>query len=111
ERRADECGEQRMRLERLGFELRMEMANEKPRGVRCLDDFHVIIVRRPSGDTQSGGPEDLFGLAVEIVTVAMPLADLCFAVSLVRKGTWLQFARPGAQAHGSAHFIHAQKLP
>ena len=42
---ADECAEQRMRLERLRFELGMELAAEVPRMIRDLADLDIHAVR------------------------------------------------------------------
>jgi len=42
--------------------------------------------------------------------MAMTLADFCFAVSLVGQGTGLEFAGPSAEAHGAAHFVHAEEF-
>jgi hypothetical protein len=50
DRRPDKGCKQRVWLERLGFELRVELATEKPGVFGCLDDFHVVFVRGPSGD-------------------------------------------------------------
>src|SRR3979411_2470472 len=42
--------------------------------------------------------------------MAVALADFCFAVGLVGQRAGFEFARPGAEAHGAAHFVDAQKL-
>ena len=41
ERRADEGGEKRMRLERLGFEFGVELAAEEVRMARYLHDLNI----------------------------------------------------------------------
>src|SRR5260370_36318625 len=84
---ADEGREERMRFERLGFEFRVELAAEEPRVVGGLDDFDVIFVRSASSDAQPGGDQRFLVVAIEFVAVAVALADLEFAVSLVREGT------------------------
>jgi len=48
--RADERGEQRMRFQRRGLELRMELAAQEPRVVGDFHDFHVDAIRRAAGD-------------------------------------------------------------
>src|SRR5712671_7606648 len=48
--------------------------------------------------------------AVEFIAVAMALADFELAVSLMRKRSGLQLARPRAEPHGTAHFVHAQQF-
>ena len=40
----------------------------------------------------------------------MALADFRFAVRAMRERTWLQNAGPRAEAHGAAHFVHAEKF-
>src|SRR6202022_2292171 len=76
QRSADECRKQWMRLQRLGFELRMKLAAQEPRVVGRLDDFDVIFVRRPAGDQQPRVGKNFLVIAVKFVTVAMALANL-----------------------------------
>jgi len=45
ERGAYEGGEERVRLEGLGFEFGVELAAEEPRVVRGFDDFDVVVSR------------------------------------------------------------------
>src|SRR5258708_22432595 len=40
----------------------------------------------------------------------MALADFELAVSLMRKRSGLRLARPRAEPHGAAHFVHAQQF-
>ena len=47
---ADEGGEKRMRLERLGFEFGVELAAEEPGVVRGFDNFDVVVVGSATGD-------------------------------------------------------------
>src|ERR1700681_1289872 len=42
--------------------------------------------------------------------MAVTFADFCFAVGLVSQGAGLEFAGPGAEAHGAPHFIDTEKL-
>ena len=53
ERRADEGGEKRMRLERLGFEFGVKLATEEPGVIGCLDNFDVVFVGCAAGDAQA----------------------------------------------------------
>ncbi len=85
QRCADEGCKQRMRLQWLGFEFRMKLAAEEPRMVRRFDNFHVILVGCASRNFQAGGDQRFFVVAVEFVAVAMPFADLEFAVGFVRE--------------------------
>ena len=72
---ADECGEERMRFEGLGFEFGVELAAEKPWMLGRLDDLDVIFVGRAAGDEQAGVRESFLVVAVEFVAVAVALAD------------------------------------
>src|SRR6266581_8098159 len=77
---ADKRGEERMRLEWLGLEFRMELAAEEPGMLRRLDDLHVVAVGRAAGDTESGIGERLFVFAIELVAVPVALVDFGCAV-------------------------------
>src|ERR1700754_738463 len=77
---ADEGGEERMRLERLRFELGMELAAEEPWMVRSFDDLDIIFVGSASGDAQAGTGENFFVVAVEFVAMTMAFADFGFAI-------------------------------
>ena len=75
-----------------------------------LDNFHVIFVRRPSGDFQSRSHQRFLEVAVKFVTMPVAFADFQLAVRFVRERARLQLARPRAQAHCAAHFVHAQQF-
>src|SRR5690242_3510538 len=77
-RRLDECREQRVRLERLGLELGVELAAEEIRMLllRQLDDFDIGTIGRRAGDAQACRGQRLLVFAVELVPMAMTLADL-----------------------------------
>src|SRR5260370_41812704 len=96
QRRGDESRKERVRFERLRFEFRVELAAEEPRMVRRFDDFHVILIRRASGDAQARGDQSFFVVAIKFVAVAVALADFEFAVSLVGEGAGPELAWPGA---------------
>ena len=51
--RLDEAGEQRMRAQRLGLELRMELHRQEPRMAGQLDDLDELAVERPADDAQA----------------------------------------------------------
>ena len=107
---ANERSEERMRRKRLGFEFGMKLAAEEPGVVRHFHDFDVHAVGSFSCDAESGARERLFVLAIEFVAVAMALGNFECAVGSVREGSRLEFAWPRAQAHGAAHFIHAEQF-
>src|SRR5579863_5200550 len=48
--RAYECGEKRVRGQRLRLEFGVELAADEPRMIRNLDDFHVNAIGRAPGD-------------------------------------------------------------
>src|SRR5438309_3776543 len=73
---ADERRKKRMGGQRLGLELRMELATQKPGVVGRFDDLDVDAVRSAAGDAQARRHERLFILAVKFVAVAVALADL-----------------------------------
>ena len=94
EGRADERMEERVRRERLRFEFRMELASQKPRVVRGLDNLHVLAVGRSSGDAESGVGQRLFVFAVEFVAVAVAFADIGCAVGAEGRGILFDLAGP-----------------
>ena len=73
-----------MRLERLGFELGVELAAEEEGVSGDLDDLDVGGVGGGSGETEAAAGEDGFVLAVELVAMAVAFGDLGGAVSLCR---------------------------
>src|SRR5215472_172810 len=109
-RRADKRPEQRMGLEWLRFEFRMELAAYKMRMVWKFDNLNVSSIRRRSGDTHSGSRHRLFIFAIEFVPMPVALADLRRFVNSVSKRAGLDLADPRAQSHRSAEFFDAPQL-
>src|SRR3984885_6811947 len=107
---ANECAEQRMWLEWLRLELRMELAADEMRMVRQFDHLHVGPARSGSGNTQSCRRHGFFVLAIEFVAMPVTFADLRLPVNLVRERAGLDLARPRAQPHRSAEFLYAAQL-
>src|SRR5438067_1994241 len=70
------AAEERMRLQRFGLELGMELAAQEIRMIGNLHDLHVCTVRRGAGDAQPAAGEHRFILAVELIAMAMALANL-----------------------------------
>src|SRR5579872_5485466 len=108
--RSHERLEQGMRLQGLGLELRMELAAQEIWVPGYLYHLHVGAVRGRTRDAQPGGGQRPFILAVELVAVAVALADFELPIHFVRQRARLNFAGPGAQAHGAAQFLHAAQL-
>src|ERR1019366_2269281 len=90
----DERRKQRMRMHRLGLELRVELAAQVPRMPRDFADLHVRLVRRLSRNPQPRRCQDLFVLAVEFVAVPVPFDDLARAVGPAGETLLHQGARP-----------------
>src|SRR5712692_7616607 len=93
--RADKRRKQRVRGQRLRFELGMELAAKEPGMLGRLDDLDVGAVRRASGDAQARRDQCLLIIAVELVAVAVTLADLELSVGAMRERAGLEPARPG----------------
>src|SRR4029077_7748514 len=101
----------RMRLQRLRFELRMELAPNKKRMTRNLDHLDVSAVRSRAGNAQPSSHHRFLVLAVELVTMPVPLADFSLAVHLIRQRSHLDLARPRSKPHRATQFFHAPQLP
>src|SRR5258708_36071413 len=99
-----------MRLVRFGLEFGMELASEEPGVVGGFDYFYIIFIGGAAGDLEAGAGQNFFVIAIEFVAVAVALADFEFAVGAMGEGAGLEVAGPGAEAHGGAHFGHAEEL-
>src|SRR5580704_11536760 len=102
--------EQRMWLQRFRLELGMKLASDKMRMVRKLDDLHISSIRRRPRYSQPACRQSFLILAVEFVTMPVPLADLKLAINPMRQSSRLKLASPRAQPHGAAKFLHAPQL-
>src|SRR5579871_4648208 len=91
--RADEGGEERVRLHRLRFELGMELAAEHPGVVREFADLDVDLVGGLAGEAEAMFGEDRLKFAVEFEAVAMALADEGRVVGLAGERTVGEFTR------------------
>src|SRR4029077_13399621 len=65
----NERRKQRMRNQRLRFELGMKLAADEPGVVRDFHDFDVDAVRSAAGDAESSARERVFIFAIKLVTV------------------------------------------
>src|SRR5882672_9306733 len=106
----DERTEQRMRLQRLRLELRMELATDKMGMVRQFDHLDVSPVGRRTGNSQPRRHHRLFVFAIELIAMAVALADLQLAINLLRQRVGLDLTGPRSQAHGAAKFLDAAQL-
>ena len=90
----DEVAEERVRLERLGFELGVELAAEEEGMGRDFDDLDVGGVGGGAGEAEAAAGEDGLVLAVELVAVAVALGDFGGAVGVGGERAGLEDAGP-----------------
>src|SRR6202521_4245227 len=101
---------QRMRLQWLRFELRMELAPNEKWMTRNLHHLHVSAVRSRAGNAQPRSHHRLLILAVELIAMPLPLADLGLAIHPIRQRSHLNLAWPPSQPHRATQFFHAPQL-
>src|SRR5438105_3666077 len=101
DRSGDECAQKRVGLERLRFELGVELTAEEPGMVLQLADFHIHPVRRLACELETVIGEDLLVFAIELVTVAMALADLGLTIRATSVAVVREQAGVRSEAHGS----------
>src|SRR5579871_6120914 len=100
-----------MRLHGLRFELRMELAPQKPRMPRDLANLHIRPVGSLPGNLQPRRLQRLLILPIELESVTMPFADLARTIRLARKTVLRQHARPRAEPHRAPQLVDALQLP
>ncbi len=106
----DEVAEDGVGLQRLGFELGVELAGEEEGVGGDLDDLDVGGVGGGSGEAEACAGEDGFVLAVELVAMAVAFGDFGCAVGTGGERAGFEMAGPGAEAHGAAHLLDAGEL-
>ena len=99
-----------MRLQRLGFELGMELAAEIPGMAGQFADFDVNSVRSFTGEPQAVLLEHRFVFAIELVAMTVPFTDLARSIGRPGEAVLGQQAGVRAQAHGAAQLIDALQL-
>ena len=67
----NEARKQRMRLQWLRFEFRVELAAQEPRMVRQLGNLHEVSVRRIAGEFHAVAADDFFIFPVELIAMAV----------------------------------------
>src|SRR5437763_13560509 len=75
QRRLDEAGEKRVRLERTTLQLGVKLDADEPRMVGPLDNFGELVVRRHAGEQQAGTFQRAAIMDVDLVPMAVALAD------------------------------------
>ena len=73
--RLDESGKQRMRLERLGLELGVELHRDIPRMRGQLDDLDELSVERAADNLESAFGQRLLEETIEFVAMTMTFVD------------------------------------
>src|SRR6266550_1238791 len=103
DRRADEACEQRMRARGARLKLRVELTADIPRMRLKLHHLDQRSVGRKAAQVQSVLDELVAVLVVDLVAMAMPLADLRLAIDRGGLRSWSEPAGVRAEAHGTAH--------
>src|SRR6185295_12643479 len=103
----DERLEQRVRRLRARFELRVELAADEIGVLRQLDHLHQAAVGRRARDEHAVAGQRLAVVVVDLVAMAVPLADLGGAVRGGGLRTRGEHARIRAEAHRRALLGHA----
>src|SRR5262245_12058200 len=88
----------------------MELATQVPRMTAEFADLDVHAIRRLAGQAESVGDENFLEFSIELVAVAVALADLGGAIRLTRKTVFRQNAGIGAEPHGPAQFVYPFQL-
>src|ERR1051326_8439381 len=88
----------------------MELATEIPGMVGDLADLDINRVGSLARQFQTMLGQDWFELAVELITVAMPFADLRHTVGGAREPAFREIAGKRPQAHGAAELVDAFQL-
>src|SRR6185369_4027090 len=98
----DEAHEQRMWLKWFRLELRVELAAQKVWVIGDFHDLYVGSIRSGSGDPQASAGEKRLVFAVELVAVAVTLADFGLSVCGLCERVGLKLASPRPETHSSA---------
>src|SRR4029450_439919 len=104
QRRLDETDEERVWSRWPRFQLWMRLSGDEV-GMdlaRQLNEFDQLVVRRGAADHQTRILELVAVSVVDLITMPMPLLDMCLAVALGDNRTGHQFGRIGTEAHGPA---------
>src|SRR3954469_3729684 len=102
QRSFDEAREQGMRLERPALQLGMELDADEPRMVGTFDDLGQLVVGRHAGEDQPRSLQRVAIMDVDLVAVAMPLADPVLAVDRTHHAVAVELGLVGAEAHRAA---------
>src|SRR6185503_3589258 len=106
----DEPGKQRVRLQRLRLELRVELHRDVPRVRWQLDDLDELAVERAPHDFEPLLGQRLLVEAVELVAMAVALVDDVAAIEGVRLRPRFQLALVRPEPHRPAEIVHAEQI-
>src|SRR6266702_2536901 len=101
QRRGNECLKQRVEIERLGLELGVELAADKPGMAGDFHHLHQVPLLVDPRQHQPFGGEWFAEGVVKLIAMAVPLENLQAAVRLVGKTPLDERAGVGAEPHGS----------
>src|SRR5579884_964706 len=108
--RLNERAEEWVWFQRLGFKFRMELAAQEEGMSGDFDNLHISGIGSGAGDAQAASGQERLIFTVELIAMAMALADFCRTVSFVRQRIGLQNAGPRAQAHRAAHLLYPNQF-
>src|SRR5205814_10210104 len=99
-----------MRIPRARPELRVELAGHEIRVVLDLDDLDELLFRPDAGDAQAVLLERLEVVVVDLIAMAVTLADDALAIQPRGAAALLQVDRIESQAHRAA-LVGERALP
>src|SRR6516165_2432078 len=108
--RCNERGKQWMRFKWLRLEFRMKLTTEKKRVGRYLNDLNVCSVWSGAGNPKPASGQNALVFAIELVPMAVPLADLSLTICPVCERSGFQSALPGAQSHRASQLFDAAQF-
>src|SRR6185295_20215842 len=91
-----------MRLERPALQFGMELDTDEPGVVGPLDDLGQLVVGRHAREDQARTLERALIVDIDLVAVAMALADLVRPVDRADDAVAVELGRIGAEPHGAA---------
>ena len=92
-----------MRLENSARVLRMELRADVPAQIWYLYNLHETALRVGADTLHAVFLVFVFIAVVELVTMAVTLADLLLTINLSDLAAFAQLAAVSSQAHGAAH--------
>ena len=98
----DKTREEGMGSGRFGLIFGVELRCDIPRMIGQLEDFHERIVGRSAAEDDSCGLESAAKRVVDLVAVAVTLANFTSSVDFTRATSVKEFARVRAESHRSA---------